>query len=207
MRGDVMPPSPKSSAESSTVVTTTLRKHRQNTHTATMHSPPSPSPASTIFPANQIQNQNPSPPPPGTKPCTLCHHPRNVLVRCQIDASHTWHFLCPGTCWKRASGGVIDGDGGDGHEWYRYGGMWKNRVEMSSAKRKKGAKNEREKGEREGEKIEGEEVGERKWSPKDESFAKDERVLWKRRMYVCRKGHASCERRAPDVAPSLWKGV
>jgi len=57
------------------------------------------------------------------KPCTLCSKPRDVLVRCQIDETGTWHFVCPGSCWKKVSGGVIDGDHDTGHEQYRYGGM------------------------------------------------------------------------------------
>jgi len=114
------------------------------------------------------------------KPCTLCQQPRNVLVRCQIDSSGAWNFVCPGKCWRRVSGGVVDGalkgagvgnegaenSGGDededwngdgdrdddsddavektgdigelgkvmGSQWYRYGGMWKNKHEGASAK-------------------------------------------------------------------------
>ncbi|GAB7333326.1 hypothetical protein MBLNU13_g04954t1 [Cladosporium sp. NU13] len=87
------------------------------------------------------------------KPCTLCHTPRDVLVRCQVDPSTTtipassyssnpstsnncneneneqpvlkpnaWHFVCPGSCWKRVSGGVIDGDLKEGREGYRLKG-------------------------------------------------------------------------------------
>ena len=67
------------------------------------------------------------------KPCTLCEQPRHVLVRCQIDETRRWHFVCPGSCWKRVSGGVIDGD--DKHKLYRYGGMWKNKHEAVSAKK------------------------------------------------------------------------
>ncbi|KAK1066428.1 hypothetical protein LTR74_007150 [Friedmanniomyces endolithicus] len=72
-----------------------------------------------------------------SKPCTLCHTPRDVLIRCQIDSTGVWHFVCPGACWKRVSGGVVDGDGGEEHKWYRYGGMWKNKHEAVSAKMRK----------------------------------------------------------------------
>lgn len=72
------------------------------------------------------------------KPCTLCAQPRDVLIRCQIDDSWKWHFVCPGTCWKRVSGGVVDGDQSEEHKWYRYGGMWKNKHEAVSAKKPKG---------------------------------------------------------------------
>lgn len=44
------------------------------------------------------------------KPCTLCHTPRDVLVRCQIDSTRKWHFVCPGACWRSVSGGVVDGN-------------------------------------------------------------------------------------------------
>ena len=95
----------------------------------------------------------PKPPESYRKPCTLCHKPRDVLVRCQIDGSiavdpvagddntatpalkpGAWHFVCPGSCWKRVSGGVIDGDLKQGREGYRYGGMWKNKHAGVSAK-------------------------------------------------------------------------
>ena len=66
------------------------------------------------------------------KPCSICSTPRDVLIRCQIDESGEWHFVCPGMCWKDVSGGVIDGDAQ--HEHYRYGGMWKNKHAGVSAK-------------------------------------------------------------------------
>lgn len=93
------------------------------------------------------------------KPCTLCNTPRDVLVRCQIDESGIWHFVCPGACWKSVSGGVIDGDRKEEHEYYRYGGMvcvsipvaiactdndqWKNKHEAVSAKKPKKKKTSR----------------------------------------------------------------
>ncbi|KAM0693881.1 hypothetical protein Q7P36_006005 [Cladosporium allicinum] len=33
-----------------------------------------------------------------------------------------WHFVCPGSCWQRVSGGVIDGDLAEGRQGYR--GSW-----------------------------------------------------------------------------------
>jgi hypothetical protein len=72
------------------------------------------------------------------KPCTLCSKPQPVLVRCQIDSSGTWHLFCPGKCWKSVSGGVVDAAGHrDEFPHYRYGGMWKNKYEMVSAKKPK----------------------------------------------------------------------
>ncbi|KAJ4379085.1 hypothetical protein N0V86_005126 [Didymella sp. IMI 355093] len=62
------------------------------------------------------------------KECTLCHTPRGVLVRCQIDESGKWNFVCPGKCWHSVSGGVEDARGFEGqYPHYRYGGMWKDR--------------------------------------------------------------------------------
>ena len=58
------------------------------------------------------------------KPCTICETPRPVLVRCQIDESGKWYFVCPGKCWQSVSGGVEDAKGFEGkHPYYRYGGM------------------------------------------------------------------------------------
>ncbi|TKA26984.1 hypothetical protein B0A50_05175 [Salinomyces thailandicus] len=72
------------------------------------------------------------------KPCTRCHEPRDVLIRCQIDETGTWQFVCPGKCWKDVSGGMVDGDQTEEHKYYRYGGMWKNKHEAVSAKMPKG---------------------------------------------------------------------
>ena len=95
--------------------------------------------------AVSFQQKDPSTRPPQfpdhRKPCTLCQKPRDVLVRCQIDESGRWHFVCPGLCWQRVSGGEIDGDGAEVHQWYRYGGMWKNKHEAVSAKKPKHKKN------------------------------------------------------------------
>ncbi|ATZ50762.1 hypothetical protein BCIN_06g02480 [Botrytis cinerea B05.10] len=77
-------------------------------------------------------------PSPHSKPCTVCHTPRDVLIRCQIDDTKKWHFVCTGRCWKDVSGGKVDGDGK--HPAYRYGGMWKNKHEAVSAKIKGKAK-------------------------------------------------------------------
>lgn len=59
----------------------------------------------------------------GQKPCTLCKQQKDLLIRCQIDKTETWHMVC-GKCWKTVSGGVVDGDAQ--HPEYRYGGLWKN---------------------------------------------------------------------------------
>ncbi|KAF1933445.1 uncharacterized protein M421DRAFT_854 [Didymella exigua CBS 183.55] len=63
-----------------------------------------------------------------TKECSLCHTLRGVLVRCQIDESGKWNFVCPGKCWHSVSGGIEDAKGLEGlYPYYRYGGMWKDR--------------------------------------------------------------------------------
>ena len=72
------------------------------------------------------------------KPCTLCSKPQPVLVRCKIDSTGTWHLVCPGKCWKSVSGGTIDAAGHkDEFPHYIYGGMWKNKHELVSAKKPK----------------------------------------------------------------------
>jgi hypothetical protein len=59
-----------------------------------------------------------------TKNCTLCSTQRDILIRCQIDESQKWHFVCPGACWKSVSGGVEDAKGFEGkYPYYKYGGM------------------------------------------------------------------------------------
>lgn len=55
------------------------------------------------------------------KSCDLCHEPNDVLVRCQIDSTETWRFICPKRCWKSVSGSVIDGS--LEHPYYKYGGV------------------------------------------------------------------------------------
>eukprot|EP01023_Acetabularia_acetabulum_P010060 TRINITY_DN14589_c0_g1_i6.p5 TRINITY_DN14589_c0_g1~~TRINITY_DN14589_c0_g1_i6.p5 ORF type:complete len:146 (+),score=19.60 TRINITY_DN14589_c0_g1_i6:50-439(+) len=59
----------------------------------------------------------------GQKDCDLCSKGRDLLIRCQIDQTQKWHLVC-GKCWRRVSGGVVDGDAD--HPYYRYGGLWKN---------------------------------------------------------------------------------
>ncbi|GAB7361213.1 hypothetical protein MBLNU230_g1276t1 [Neophaeotheca triangularis] len=127
---------------------------------------PLPSPSPALAPPQPPQDQDQDHDPytqkalAHRKPCTLCHTPRDVLVRCQIDATGKWHFVCTtGGCWKKVSGGVIDGDGGAGRECYRYGGMWKNKVAGVSAKKpkkkKKGKGGKGKKGEEGKKKVEG----------------------------------------------------
>lgn len=60
----------------------------------------------------------------GDKPCTMCGTARSVLVRCQIDDTGKWHFVCPGKCWHSVSGGIEDAKGHESEfPHYKYGGM------------------------------------------------------------------------------------
>ncbi|TGO19909.1 hypothetical protein BTUL_0002g01580 [Botrytis tulipae] len=126
-----------------------LEKHTSNINTED----------STISSANL--NSPSTSPSPHSKPCTICHTPRDVLIRCQIDDTKKWHFVCTGKCWKDVSGGKVDGDGK--HPEYRYGGMWKNKHEAVSAKIKGKAKDRNRKknaGKSEGNATNGEEGNE-----------------------------------------------
>ena len=72
----------------------------------------------------RAQRQGHGDPMAGQKACDMCSKSVNLLVRCTYDESLQWKMVC-GTCWKDASGGVVDGD--SSHPFYRYGGLWKNR--------------------------------------------------------------------------------
>ncbi|RDW87433.1 hypothetical protein BP5796_03127 [Coleophoma crateriformis] len=101
----------------------------------------------TTSPTTSQPPAAPSPakaPNPHSKPCALCHVPKDVLIRCQIDASKKWLLICTGKCWREVSGGVVDGD--RAHPDYKYGGMWKNKYEVASAKIKGKARVENEAG-------------------------------------------------------------
>lgn len=153
-----------------------------------MSSPPSP---------GVVVGETPkaSPASPHSKLCTLCRTPRDVLIRCQIDSSGTWHFICPGACWRRVSGGVVDGDGSN--EWYRYGGMWKNKHEAVSAKMKKG------KGGKKGRKP-SDEMEE--WIATEKKYTPNDRVRWEGKIWICRKSHWSKEEEAPgEKSYKVWK--
>ncbi|ESZ91932.1 hypothetical protein SBOR_7677 [Sclerotinia borealis F-4128] len=115
-------------------------------------------PSETTIPSTNSTSPAISPS-PHSKPCTICHTPRDVLIRCQIDETKKWHFVCTGKCWKNVSGGEVDGDGI--HPEYRYGGMWKNKHEAVSAKIKGKAKDrdrKRDVGKSEENGIDGQEV-------------------------------------------------
>lgn len=70
-----------------------------------------------------------------TKLCEGCGKPNDVLIRCRRDDTETWYLLCPGKCWKEASGGKVDGTAET--PFYRYGGVWKNKKAATSGKKPK----------------------------------------------------------------------
>jgi hypothetical protein len=70
-----------------------------------------------------------------TKLCEGCGKPSDVLIRCRKDETEKWFLLCPGKCWKEASGGKVDGTAET--PFYRYGGVWKNKKAATSGKKPK----------------------------------------------------------------------
>ncbi|KAK4999703.1 hypothetical protein LTR66_001299 [Elasticomyces elasticus] len=139
------------------------------------------------------------------KACTQCSAPRDVLVRCQIDETGSWHFVCPGKCWKRVSGGVEDGDAE--HPLYRYGvtpsvrsradclmGMWKNKhagVSAKKPKKKKGTCESRSQPQ--------------EWVADGKSYTQNDRVTWDGKVWKCRRSHKSRIHDTPEKAVGCWK--
>lgn len=137
----------------------------------------------------------------GSKPCTLCHTSRDVLIRCQIDDALKWHFVCPGKCWKSVSGGDIDGDAD--HPHYRYGGVWKNKKEAVSGKRKKAKRNVKEWSNVVDDGDTAEEDDQREY--KEPRYTKNDRVEYEDKVYVCRKSHWVRHSVEPSKDIHLWK--
>ena len=125
------------------------------------------------------------------KPCTICQTPRDVLVRCRVDESQIWHFVCPGKCWRNVSGGQIDGLD---RPHYQYGGMWKNKHAGVSAKKPK-AQSKRVTAD----------PSTRPWNPLRVRYTKNDKVFYKDLVWSCRQSHESGEKSAPDVAYRYWK--
>ena len=123
-----------------------------------------------------------------SKPCDLCNAPKDVLVRCQIDETHQWRFVCPGKCWRLVSGGEVDGPD---KPFYRYGGMWKNKHEGVSAKRPKHKSREPPKA----------------WVEKNMSYVNNDRVTYDSKLWICRRSHNSNEKKTPEKAYRYWKEV
>ena len=120
------------------------------------------------------------------KQCDLCHIPNDVLVRCRIDESFEWHFVCTKKCWKTVSGGEIDGPD---KPFYVYGGMWKNKHEGTSAKKPK-RKN--------GARI-------REWNEYSKLYVTNDKVSYDGSVWICRKGHKSSGTTSPRVGYTFWK--
>ena len=124
------------------------------------------------------------------KRCDICQTPCDVLVRCRIDDTIEWHFVCTSRCWKQVSGGEIDGPD---KEFYTYGGMWKNKHAGVSAKKPKNPKASRNQ-----EKV-------RPWSPREVRYFTNGKVEYKGISWICRKSHESREETAPDLGYTYWK--
>lgn len=140
------------------------------------------------------------------KKCTLCTTPRDVLVRCQIDDTDAWHFVCTGKCWKDVSGGKVDADAE--HPWYRYGGMWKNKHEAVSAKKPKGKRSKSatvnggsDDGDGEGAMGDGDD----QWHEGNHKYTRNDRVRYDGKIWTCRRSHRSEEDKPPDKLQGYWK--
>jgi hypothetical protein len=118
------------------------------------------------------------------------------LIRCQIDESRKWHFVCTGKCWKEVSGGEIDGPSKPN---YRYGGMWKNKHALVSAKKPKKTKTRV---------VDHSNVGvPSKWNSLDVRYTKNDIVTYGGERWVCRISHRSTESITPDQGYNFWKGA
>jgi hypothetical protein len=73
-----------------------------------------------------------TPPYSHSKPCFLRQRPRDVLIRCRVDETKRWVFVCTSKCWREVSGGRPDGV--NEHPLFRYGGMWRYKHEVASVK-------------------------------------------------------------------------
>ncbi|KAK4499076.1 hypothetical protein PRZ48_009588 [Zasmidium cellare] len=81
----------------------------------------------------------------GSKPCTICNTPKDVLVRCQIDETGKWHFVCPGACWRSVSGGEEDARGFEKeYPHYRYDGPTSAKKPQKVKEKQKERRAERE---------------------------------------------------------------
>ena len=120
------------------------------------------------------------------KPCDLCHTPHDVLVRCRIDETMEWKFVCTSKCWRQVSGGEIDGPD---FPYYQYGGMWKNKHAYVSARKPKRSRQQMT----------------RAWNDGGIKYALNDKVMHSRSVWVCRRSHRSCETMAPGLGYTYWK--
>ncbi|KAG8531024.1 uncharacterized protein KY384_004381 [Bacidia gigantensis] len=137
------------------------------------------------------------------KACSLCGNLADVLVRCQVDSSARWQFVCPSQCWRAVSGGVIDGD--EHHPDYKYGGMWKNKHAGVSAKKKKGK----------GREATASKLTEWQVSEEDDGaiaeevtkYTKNDKVKWDEKQWICRRSHQSAANKRPGDGWRWWKEI
>ena len=157
------------------------------------------------------------------KACSRCQKLRDVLVRCQISGDDQWLFVCPGKCWTEVSGGVIDGDGKEGHEGYRYGGMWKNKRAGVSAKKKSKKKTKQlgtssaeadTRGEPYSQATEGIvkvwQSGAEQAEEHEQQYTRNDKVFWHGKTWSCRRTHVGSGQKneqEPGVGYRFWKEV
>lgn len=145
----------------------------------------SPIDSQTRYTPPKSQNRSKSPS-AYRKPCDLCHAQNDVLIRCCIDDTSAWYFVCGRNCWKKVSGGVIDGS--PDHPHYKYGGMWKNRHAGVSAKKPKPKQR----------------VAIRDWH-KYTTYVFNDKVMYEEKVWSCRRSHTSSEANVPGNGYNFWK--
>ena len=140
---------------------------------------------------SSVEEHNKRSPSPSAfrKCCDVCQEPHDVLIRCQIDDTATWHFICPKRCWKAVSGGVVDGD--IDHPYYKYGGMWKNKHALVNAKKPKHKKK----------------VIIIDWQPEGMQFTANDKARFEKNVWLSRRSHESSEENAPGKSPRLWMKI
>lgn len=123
------------------------------------------------------------------KACDICQKPRDVLVRCRIDETQRWHFVCTGSCWKGVSDGVVDGT--ENTPAYKYGGMWKNRHAGVSAKKPKNRH----------------QSSIYDWSETHAHYVQNDKVKHDNKVWICRRSHDATDQTAPGKGYTYWKEV
>ena len=140
---------------------------------------------------NPLENSRSCSPSPSTfrKSCDRCRELNDVLVRCQIDTTATWYFICSKKCWKEVSGGVVDGTLDRPH--YRYGGTWKNKHAHVTAKKPKRRQKDLV----------------RDWQPSMEQYSVNDKVRFERKVWLCRRTHGTSKDNAPGKNERYWMEI
>lgn len=120
------------------------------------------------------------------KPCDMCQILKDVLVRCRIDETNQWHFVCTSKCWKKVSGGEIDGTD---DKQYVYGGMWKNKHAGVSAKKPKNKSA----------------LIIKDWSENQSQYITNARVKHNGKIWICRRSHDTTGKSIPGTSYRYWK--